>query len=385
MKGMPEINKKDLMLMQLAHYFITVENYTPIVVRGIQNEIWLENTEAPYKIVRINANYLHNNEQLDFDLFKIKNIVKQIKKKTLSLSVKTLNILLDVGTNVKTDINKDKKVESIIIDYNKSIEKNKKLNSLYPALKDNVVDDKNGIDFIINVTNDINSKTEKESKEYERVFKKKRITATYALIAINVIMFILTTIGRMTGRFDLLTNFALYKGYVVNGEIYRLITSTFLHESILHLLMNMYALYIIGGQVESFIGKPKFLTIYFFSGITGSLLSCIVNGMNSWSLGASGAIFGLMGALIYFGYHYRLYLDNALKTQIIPLVILNLAIGFIFPNIDNGAHIGGLVGGLFSAMALGVENKTTKTDSINGIICSVLLFGFLCYLVFFAR
>ena len=84
------VNKKDQILMQLAHYFITVENYIPIVVKGVQNEIWLENIDAPYKIVRINTNYIHNNEQLDFDLFKIKNIVKQVKRKTLSLSVNTL-------------------------------------------------------------------------------------------------------------------------------------------------------------------------------------------------------------------------------------------------------------------------------------------------------
>ena len=89
------MNKKDQILMQLAHYFITVENYTPIVVRGVKNEIWLENHEANYKIIRINTNYIHNDEQLNFDLFKIKNIVKQVKRKTLSLSMKTLNILTE--------------------------------------------------------------------------------------------------------------------------------------------------------------------------------------------------------------------------------------------------------------------------------------------------
>jgi len=179
--------------------------------------------------------------------------------------------------------------------------------------------------------------------------------------------------------------FALNKSYVHSGQVYRLITSAFLHANIIHLAMNMYALYILGGQVESFIGKVKFSFIYIFSAIIGSLLSCVVNGATSWSLGASGAIFGLMGTLLYFGYHYRLYLDNALKTQIIPLIVANLLIGAIIPGIDVSAHIGGLVGGLFSSMAIGVHNKKNKQDTINGIICSIILTGFLIFLVFFAK
>ncbi|HBA37759.1 MAG TPA: hypothetical protein DCY94_03465 [Firmicutes bacterium] len=377
------INKKDLLLMQLAHYFITVENYTPIVVKGVKNEIWLENIDAPYKIVRINANYVHNNEQLDFDLFKIRNIVKQVRKKTLSFSINTLNILIDIGSNV--EVKEDKKIQSIFIDPNKDLKKNKEINSLYPELKNNLVSDKNGFEFIINVTNDINIKTENDSKEYERVFKKKTNIVTYTLMAINILLFIVAAVGNLTESFDLYTALSLNKGRVLGGEIYRFITSMFMHENLFHLLMNMYALQIIGTQVESYIGKTKFITIYMFSGIIGGLLSCVVNGLNVWSLGASGAIFGLMGALLYFGYHYRLYLDSALKTQIVPLIAMNLMIGFIFPNIDNAAHIGGLVGGLFSSMALGIKNRTTKTDAINGTVCSIILFIFLCYIVFFAH
>ena len=373
------MNKKDQILMQLAHYFITVENYTPIVVRGVKNEIWLENHEANYKIIRINTNYIHNDEQLNFDLFKIKNIVKQVKRKTLSLSMKTLNILVDVGVNV--NIKNEDKIDCIAISSEGGIDESKEINKLYPALKDNMVDTDNSIEFLINVTNDINMKTEKENREFENVFRKKKLSVTYILIAINIIVYAVGTLGILTGKFDLYTALALHKSYVQSGQVYRLITAAFTHESIFHLLMNMYSLYIIGSQVETYIGKYKYTIIYFFSAITGCLLSCVVN--TSWSLGASGAIFGLMGALCYFGYHYRLYLDNALKTQIVPLILLNLALGFIIPNIDNAAHIGGLVGGLFMSMAVGVENKSSKSDRINGIICSVILFAFLIYMIFF--
>lgn len=383
MAAITHVEKKDQLLMQLTHYFITVENYTPIVVKGVKNEIWLENIDAPYRIVRINANYLHNNEQMDFDLFKIKNIVKQVKKKTLSFSINTLNILIDVGSSV--EVKNTDKIDCIHVNFNEELKSNKELTALYPALTEKLVEAKDGIEFVINVTSDINEKTEKENMEYEKVFRKKKNTVTYALITINIVLFILATIGSVTKKYDLFTMFALNKGYVQTGQIYRLITSAFLHENPLHIAMNMYALYTLGGQVESYIGKIKFASIYLFSAITGSLLSCIVNGVTSWSLGASGAIFGLMGTLLYFGYHYRLYLDNALKTQIIPLIMANLLIGFIVPGIDNSAHIGGLVGGLFISMALGVQNKVNKQDRINGIICSIILLGFMVFLIFFAK
>ena len=94
------VDKKDEIVMRLVHYFITEENYQPIIVNGVKNEIWLENLNANYKVIRINSNYIHNEEQLKFDNFKIKNVTKQIKKKTLSFKLKTLNILLDLNDNI---------------------------------------------------------------------------------------------------------------------------------------------------------------------------------------------------------------------------------------------------------------------------------------------
>lgn len=377
-----KINKTDQILMQLAHYFITVENYTPIVVRGVQNEIWLENIEAPYKIIRINGNHVHNNEQLDFDFFKISRIVKQVKKRTLSFSLNTLNILLDSGNTVEH--RNTKNIDCVFLKENENLMKNKELNVMFPELKDNLVNSKDGLEFVINITNDINQKTTRDNIEYEEVFRKKDGLVTKFLMVMNIILFVVSEIGRMTGKFDLYTLLSLNQTYVHGGDVYRLITAGFMHANVFHLITNMYSLYVIGEQVESFVGKAKYLAIYFFSMVIGNLLSCLVNGPTGWALGASGAIFGLMGALVYFGYHYRLYLDSVLKTQIIPLIFINLMVGFMFSNIDNAGHIGGLVGGLFMTMAVGIKNKSTLQDTINGIICSVVVGAFLSYLLFFA-
>ena len=163
------------------------------------------------------------------------------------------------------------------------------------------------------------------------------------------------------------------------GEYYRLLTGIFLHGSIFHLFFNCYSLYVVGSQIESFLGKIKYIIIYLFSGLCGSLLS-ITFGGGVASIGASGAIFGLMGALCYFGYYYRIYLGNVVKTQLIPLIILNLSLGFMVSGVDNAAHIGGLIGGVIMTKALGIKDKSNNFDKFNGWIIVLIFTAFLAYM-----
>ena len=100
------------------------------------------------------------------------------------------------------------------------------------------------------------------------------------------------------------------------------------------------------------------------------------------SLGASGAIFGIMGALLYFGYHYRVYLGNVMKSQIIPLIVFNLLLGFTLTGIDNFAHIGGLIGGVLMTITLGVKYKSSTFEKVNGFIITCIYVAFLVYLGF---
>ncbi len=375
------INKNDEIVMSLVHYFVTVENYTPIVVKGVKDEIWLENLDGPYRIIRINSNYIHNDEQYKFDMFKTKKVMDQIKKKTLSLSVNTLNILLNVGDNV--DFNKENKnISSIKINDVEEIANDKNILEVFPNLKNKLIKDKEGIELIVNVTNDINAKTIKDNEAFTKIFERKNIIITPILMGICILMFMLMYIfgdgSENTGT--LLFFGANLRVLVQHGQIWRLLTSVFLHIGIAHLIVNMYSLFIIGRQLEGFLGKIKYLVVFLISGITGSLLSVVMH--ESISAGASGAIFGLLGSLLYFGYHYRLYLGTVLKTQIIPIILFNLLISFMFPGIDAYAHIGGLVGGYLATMALGVPGKSNKMDRINGIIVLILLFIFLGYMLF---
>ncbi len=378
------INKSEEIVMKLLHYFITEKGYNPIVLHGAQNEIWLENLDEEYKIIRIVSNYIHNDEQLDFDIFKTKRIMKSIKRKTFSFNINALSIFLNLGDNVH--FAEDKFGSNLIaIDLKEfdDLEKNPTILQTFPDICKKEETTEDGYNLFMKLTKEINNKNEVEAKKAEDVFTRKKPIVTYALITINILVFIAMYLFG-NGSKDSLTLLlfgANYPALVRAGEYYRLLTSAFLHIGLLHLIFNNYALYVIGSQLESFLGKAKFLIIYLISALCGSLMSMLFT--DGISAGASGAIFGLLGSLLYFGYNYRVYLGTVLKSQIIPLIILNLFIGFITPGIDNAAHIGGLLGGLGMTMALGIKYKTSTFEKTNGKIIMTIYVGFLIFMAFF--
>ncbi len=375
-----DMNEKNTLAMKLLHYFITEKNYTPIILQGAEDEIWLENLDEDYKIVRIVIKYIHNNEQYKFDVFKTNRILNKIKRKTLSFKLNTLSIFLDLGGNVSLDEFKNDNVTAIEIKEDEDIKKNKFLKAIFPDLPKKIRFSEEGVALFVKVTNDINKHNQEDHKKAVDIFKPKRPIITYTLIIINLLVFF---IPLLMGNSEYVYNhFASFGPFIKMGEYYRLLTATFLHANIAHLLFNMYALWIIGMQLESFIGKTRFLIVYLFSAIAGSLLSVIVT-PNAVSVGASGAIFGLLGALLYFGYHYRVYLSSVIKSQIIPVIIINLVLGFILPGVDNAAHIGGLIGGGLMMIGVGVKYKSSRFEQINGVIVSLIYLAFLIYMTFF--
>lgn len=367
---------KDVVVMNLVHYFITEKNYNPVVVRGVNDEIWLENMKSDYKLVRIVSHYIHNNEQLNYDYFRTKQISNKLKRKTFSFNMSVLNIYVDLGDNVNIS-NDDEHFMSVFINKMKDIN-NKYLLEIFPDIVEKTGHKEKGMELLFKITDDINKSNVKKNAKLDKLFSKKTPYITYIIMGICFIMFLITGMGNDTGV--LIEYGANLDVLVKNGEYYRLLTSMFLHSGLLHLFFNMYALYIIGPQVESFFGKTKYLIIYLLSGISGSLLSVAFN-VNTVSVGASGAIFGLFGALLYFGYNYRGYLGNVIKSQILPVVIINLIFGFISTGVDVAGHIGGLIGGIIVSSVLGSSDE--KGIDINRIIICLIYFVFIIYLGLF--
>jgi rhomboid protease GluP len=140
---------------------------------------------------------------------------------------------------------------------------------------------------------------------------------------------------------------------VLQGEWWRLVTSMFLHGGFIHLFLNGWALYQLGTLFELLMGSARLLMVYFLTGIAGSLASAFITGNHS--VGASGAIFGLMGALIAFLLKHRDNLTPQAKSLLMQLLLwagINVFLGFSTPGIDNAAHLGGAAAGLLLGFTL---------------------------------
>jgi rhomboid protease GluP len=140
---------------------------------------------------------------------------------------------------------------------------------------------------------------------------------------------------------------ALVPKLVAEGEAWRLLTSAFLHSTFVHLAMNMVSLYFLGSFAEAQFGWSRFLALYFVSSIAGGLAYLYFGSFTDPAVGASGAIFGLLGGVFGFAMRRGTFsLQNPIIAQLLLLTALNLFLGATIPNVSNTAHVGGLVGGL---------------------------------------
>lgn len=182
-----------------------------------------------------------------------------------------------------------------------------------------------------------------------------RPVASYAILGVTVVV---SLVAFQAGGGDLLTALWLDKQGLAAGEWWRLVTPVLVHGSLVHLLFNMYFLYLVGPLVEQLYGSVRFVVLYVLTAAAGSAASFLLGGSGP-SVGASGAIFGLCGVLIIVSVAHRPVLDRrgrAIMSQIGGLVVLNLIIGFgidaLGARIDNAAHVGGLLSGLWLGLVL---------------------------------
>jgi membrane associated rhomboid family serine protease len=197
---------------------------------------------------------------------------------------------------------------------------------------------------------------ERVERRYARALFSRATPVTYALLAANIFVSVLMMIvsGGTEDSQTLIAFGAKTNALLQSGEWFRLVTPIFIHAGLLHLLLNSYALWVVGIQVEKLYGSARFLLIYLLSGVGGvggsyfgqQLLHKLIDAP---SVGASGAIFGLFGVLAVFGFRYRNEMPPAIRRAmtagVLPVIVINLFIGFSIPFIDNSAHIGGLLTG----------------------------------------
>lgn len=171
-----------------------------------------------------------------------------------------------------------------------------------------------------------------------------------AFLAIIIIYFIIVTLGGGTTDIDTLIKFgALYPPLVSEfNEYYRLVTSIFMHIGITHLFFNGYALYVFGTQIERLIGHKKYLAFFLLTGIAGNTATYFFNFI-SVSAGASGSLFGVLGAFLYLIIHHKDMVTKEGKKNILTLLGINLLITIAIPNISVTAHFGGFIMGYLAS------------------------------------
>lgn len=229
---------------------------------------------------------------------------------------------------------------------------------------------------------------------YQTQMKLKRLYnqpfITYGLLGITIIVFLGMELTGGSENIMTLVNWgAMVRPLITEGHQYwRLFTPMFLHIGWMHIILNMVTLYYIGAQIEAIYGHWRYLGIYLLSGIAGNAASFALGSPNSISAGASTALFGLFGAFVILGRHFRNNPAVMFMVQRYSMfIVINLLFNLFSSSVDIMGHIGGLIGGLLVATAFAVPDRSEEFN-IHERIIAVLIFIFLlviCILLGFKK
>jgi len=215
--------------------------------------------------------------------------------------------------------------------------------------------------------------------QFARAFFSRGNPFTWIFVGANFAVFVLTCLAGGSENNVLIAFGAKLNSLIASGQYWRLITPIFIHAGLIHLLVNSYALYALGPSVEKLYGSSKFVVLYLATGIASIAASYFFPWVNADepSVGASGALFGLIGVLTVFGFKYRDELPGQFKkafgARLIPIIILNLMIGLIIPIVDNSAHLGGLISGGILAAVIPYKRESPRETHWAWRVLQVLL------------
>src|SRR5947209_7723694 len=195
----------------------------------------------------------------------------------------------------------------------------------------------------------------------------RRSTFTYLFFGLNILVFLLMAFAGGSGNEPTLMAFGVKSNpAIAQGQWWRFVTPIFIHIGLLHLFFNSYALWIVGPQVEKLYGGARFVILYVLTGVAGVYGSYSYH-PDTISAGASGAIFGLFGVLLVFGIRHRdaipPFFKRSVGTGVLPVIVINLIIGFTIPAIDNSAHISGLLAGAALASVVPFQKPGEETNA----------------------
>ncbi|WP_088103382.1 rhomboid family intramembrane serine protease [Halalkalibacter urbisdiaboli] len=384
--------RHDHYFWQLVHYFVFERECRVLELKG--REVWLEEENTkPRKIIRLVradidwANWLKRDivdSVKKFELIRRHLRVGSIEGENIYVTLwppvdswEHLQDTMTVGKRQKTRVH-----TTLLLQNQHSKEEmiSQRLSSLQiPRFLNELLLEKVELD-ILAIQHRIKQRVEQQHQYERSLFLYGKPFATYVLLAAIVMMYLLLERnGGSTSILTLIEFGAKYNPLILEGEWWRFFSSMFLHIGFLHLFMNSLALFYLGAAVERIYGTWRFIVIYSIAGLFGSIASFAFN--EQVAAGASGAIFGCFGALLYFGTVHKKLFFRTMGKNLIVILVLNLMIGFAIPMIDNGAHLGGLVAGFLASafVHLPKHRKNSRQFIAFALTCliggSLFIFG----------
>lgn len=382
--------KNNYLMYALAHQMVISENYELLHLNDQIKEVWLQKYENKVStVIRITSQGFDWKNHLKKDIAQVFQKTKALKRYLSSKRVQVNNIYLTKHVPVDDwemlqkpmqlkEKNPIKMNVYYVAEENYQEEKHRLQDDLNILLPDVLVD--KTANEIEQGTNDYKRELARlitrKRKEDEDVFSYGKPRLIYALLVINLLMYFLLEMNGGSESIETLIKYgAKYNpAILMDGEWWRVVTSMFLHIGFIHLVMNMLAVYYLGSLVERIYGSWRFIIIYFLAGIGGGLASFAFTA--NVAAGASGALFGLFGALLFFGLIYRRLFFQTIGMNVLFLVGINIIFGLTIPQIDNSAHMGGLVAGFIASAIVHLPKKGKAWQQLIAfVIYTVMLLG----------
>ncbi|WP_033828415.1 rhomboid family intramembrane serine protease [Bacillus andreraoultii] len=375
--------REDYLFWEFVHFLIEEEGYRLIKHLDGQQEIWLENlTDKQFPLIRLVRKDIDWSNWLKADMKQAILSADGIRKMLYRRNFQVLNVYFSTLPPVDSYeqfVNRPVQIKNIKTTMQTVLFDGSRLNESiqflsqvigktpFKQIKDDY--DEYEVDLIKRI---VYEKSHEAEKREQKLFNRTKPFFTNVMLVIIALVFVLLEMsGGSTNPYVLYYFGAKENTSIVNGEWWRFITPMFLHIGFFHLFMNSLALYYLGTAVEKIYGRFRFTFIYLFAGFFGTLASFIFS--PHLSAGASGAIFGLFGALLYFGLEHKQTFYRTIGPNIIALIVVNIGIGFVIPSIDISGHIGGMVGGFLAAGFTQLPDTKAKRNRYVFLVLAVLL------------
>ncbi|GEN52072.1 rhomboid family intramembrane serine protease [Halobacillus faecis] len=381
--------EQEYYLWKLTYDLVVSQDFQVLNISAERGEVWLEKEQDwQTHVVRLTHKQVNWKNELRRDLEKSYRQLSQNKKLFRGGKVQFHVVYIseyppvEEWENVENDISSQKNPIFLYYmdDENKAIEKKKFYDTfeLDEPLIDQQVSEAEMEAMLPYLKHQLVKKQQDQRKQIMSIFDYGKPRMTYFLLAVNVLIFLyIEWVGDSTSVETLIQYGAKFNPAIMEGEWWRIATSMFLHIGILHLFMNMFALYYLGTAVEKLYGTWRFTWIYLLSGLFGGVASFMLN--PHVAAGASGAIFGLFGALLFFGVQHKQLFFRTMGWNLIFIVILNISFGLLVPQIDNGAHIGGMVGGFIATAAVRMPKQMNRFKQLAALVVFLLLISSMAY------